>query len=186
MSAITSSDFTPEKEVTIPDSYTPGDRVATLRQQLEEAELEEALGKARGRIHGICPVDNLQAGQLGPIVNAGVELEGVKTEALLDTGSPASIVSLDFLISARLSRKPIEQSQEEWEEDFKKTVWSPEVALQSYGGNRIFTVGQTEVTIMRGEHSATATVQVQSDDPVPLLINWHQFAVPARIHVPTN
>ena len=156
MSAISSSNFTPEKEVTIHDNDTLGDRVAMLRQQLEEAEIEEALEKARGRIHGICPIDN-----------AVVELEGVKTEALLDTGSPATIVSLDFLISARLSQKPVEQNQEEWEEDFKKTVQSP---LQSYGGKRIFTVGQTEVTIRRGEYSVTATVQVQSDAPVPLLI----------------
>ena len=39
-------------------------------------------------------------------MNAQVELVGVKTDALLDTGSPASIVSLEFLIEARLRQKP--------------------------------------------------------------------------------
>ena len=132
--------------------------------------MQEALEKSQGRIHGISPIEDTNKEHLGPVVNAKAELDGVETDALLDTGSPASIVSLDFLIEARLKQKANDHSREEWEENFKKSVQPPTVSLQSYGGDRIYIVGQTEVTIRRGPYSVQATVQVQSNAPVPLLI----------------
>ena len=45
-------------------------------------------------------------------MNAEVKLEGSKTDALLDTGSPARIVSLEFFIEARLKQKSDDQSRE--------------------------------------------------------------------------
>ncbi len=172
MSAIASYSYEdgPRQGISTNATDQPADKIATLRRKLQEAELQEALEQSRGRIHGITPIDKTEREHLGPIVSAEVELEGVKADALLDTGSPATIVSLEFLINARLSQKPDDQSREEWEEYFKKTVQAPDVVLQSYGGNRIFTVGQTEVTIQHGQHSIRAVVQVQRNAPVPVLI----------------
>ena len=95
--------------------------------------MEEALMQSRGVIHGLSSIDEHNRGHLGPVINAQVELEGVTTNALLDTGSPATIVSLEFLIKARLKQKPANQSREEWEESFKETVQLSDVTLQNYG-----------------------------------------------------
>ena len=61
------------------------------------------------------------------VIKAQLELEGVAIDALLNTRSPATIISLEYLIKARLKQKPTNQSREEWEESFKETV--PEVTL---------------------------------------------------------
>ena len=53
---------------------------------------------------GISPTSKPKQGHLGPIVNTQLELEDVKTDALLDTDSPASITSLEFLIEAKLKQ----------------------------------------------------------------------------------
>ena len=64
-----------------------------LRRQLEEVELKEALAKRTATMHGIQSKDTSRNVQLGPIPTADVELEGSQTKALLDTGSPVTIVS---------------------------------------------------------------------------------------------
>ena len=58
-----------------------------LREQLRQTELEEVLAGTVEEVtlHGI---------------TAEVEVEGVPVQALLDTGSPVTIVLLEFLISA--------------------------------------------------------------------------------------
>ena len=145
-------------------------KIARLKKQLQEAEMEEALLQSRGRIHGISCVDGHREEHLGPVINAQVELDGVMTDALLDTGSPATIISLEYLIEIRSKQRPAGQSQGDWEDSFKRTVQPPEVTLQNYGGSRINTVGQTQVTIKRGPFTIEATVQVQRKAPIPMLL----------------
>ena len=50
--------------------------------------------------------------QLRPTPTAMVKLEGSETEALLDTGSPVTIVSLQFLLEALAKQKRKKQSPE--------------------------------------------------------------------------
>ena len=119
--------------------------------------------------HGISPTSKPKQGRLGPLVNTQVELQGVETAALLDTGFPTSIASLEFLVEAKLKQKLKDQSHEEWEESFNQTIESPGVTLQSYGGSHVFTVGQTEIAIKRGPYSQKTTMQVQKNAPVSLL-----------------
>ena len=145
-------------------------RVAKLRQQLQEAEVKEALERAKGTMHGISSPDAKDNPHLGPMIYSEVQLEGIPVQALLDTGSPATIVSLEFLIEARWKTKPPHLTREKWEEDFKKKLKSPEITLQNYGGDRLNVVGQTQVAISRGDYSQMAVVQVQKGAPVPLLI----------------
>ena len=65
-------------------------RVSYRRQ---EAELDSAL---TATMHGIVSEDSESNAQLEPTPTAKVKLEGSETEALLDTGSPVTIVSLQF------------------------------------------------------------------------------------------
>ena len=149
-------------------------RVAKLRRQLQEAEIEEALTEAHNQTNGIVPcitsTDANKQMHLGPVISTKVELEGSTTDALLDTGSPATIASLEFLMKALWKQKPAEQSREEWDEYFKKRIEPPDVTLQNYGGDRINIVGQVRVTIGRGAHSHEAVIQVQRHGTVSLLI----------------
>ena len=74
--------------------------------------------------------------QLGPVIRTQVELEGHPTEALLDTGSPVTIASLEYVIKVLLEQKPEGQTQNGWEEK------PPDITLQNYGGDKINVVGQ--------------------------------------------
>ena len=129
-----------------------------------------ALTESRTRILGISSTSENAKAHLGPIISTTVELEGTTTDVLIDTGSPATIVSLEFLIEARQKQKPTNQSLEEWEESFKSSISAPEVTLQNYGGDQINIVGQTKVVIKRGPYSLETTVQVQRHGPLPILI----------------
>ena len=50
---------------------------------------------------------------LGPTLTAEVCVEGRPTQALLDTGSPVSIVSIEFLIQTLMEVNKGENSKEE-------------------------------------------------------------------------
>ena len=141
----------------------PSEYIAELRQELQRVEVEEALSKSKARRHGTTSTTTDKETPLGPVIKT--EVESHITDAMLDTGSPTTIVSLEFLLDALWKRKPIEQSREEWEDDVRIKV--AEVTLQNYGGN---IVGKTVITIIRGSYSHVATVQVQRHGPVPLLI----------------
>ena len=83
-------------------------RVAELRQQLREAEVEAALQKQTATMHGVTH-DQVEAGgtKLGPAAYAKVELEGCHVKALVDTGSPATIVAPmpKYLLQFQLNNK---------------------------------------------------------------------------------
>ena len=70
------------------------DRVEELHCQLQEAELKEALTQVATTMHGIQSTGASENAQLGPTLTADVKKERSMTKALLGTGSPVSIVSL--------------------------------------------------------------------------------------------
>ena len=76
----------------------PRESVTLLRERLKQAEVQDAMDKACATLH------HLEAGQivsgvrLGPTLKTQVLLEGEETKALLDTGSPVTIVSLEHLL----------------------------------------------------------------------------------------
>lgn len=70
-------------------------RVEDLRCELHEAELAAGLESRAGTIKNVTWSDGVKS-ILGPTVTSTVEVNGVPTEALLDTGSPVTIVSLDL------------------------------------------------------------------------------------------
>ena len=51
---------------------------------------------------------------LGPTITAEVVVEGVPVNALLDTGSPVSIVSLEFIVNALAKQRTQDQTPQEW------------------------------------------------------------------------
>lgn len=72
--------------------------------------------------------------------------------ALLDTGSPVTLVSLEFLLQVLAKRKPCEQTPEEWKRDEEAPL-----ALRNYRGGQLLVVKQVKITLAR---PGKATVQI--------------------------
>ncbi len=96
-----------------------------------------------------------------------VLFEGTPVAALLDTGSPVTIVPLDFVLTALAKNRPESQQLEDWKQGVKAP---PMITLRNYGGGRINIVSQMRVQLSKGDHSVERVVQVQKGAPVNLLI----------------
>ena len=81
-----------------PDAVTQAhEQVLKLRQDLQAAELQEALVRKRTSICVVQPLkEEEDRGEptLGPTIQATVKIEGNTVEALVDTGSPITIASI--------------------------------------------------------------------------------------------
>ena len=88
-------------------------------------------------------------------------MEGHPTKALIDTGSPISIVSIDFLLQV-LNRNRLEgMSKEEWTSSVKDRLKPPRMTVRNFGGGEVNVICQCNVSLAYGEHSCSATVLVQ-------------------------
>ena len=146
------------------------DRVGELRRQLREAEVEEALSVVTATMHGITSPEGQEGVSLGPTVMAEVEFEGTRVRALLDTGSPVTIVSMDLALRALARKRPEGQCPEEWKESVKARLESPTITLRNYGGGELNIVIQMKAQLSRGSRSSLMVVQVQKGAPIDLLI----------------
>ena len=87
-------------------------RMAALVSEKEEtqdmSEIESAIDQVTATLHGLFSPshpDTPQIPKLGPVPKAMLEVEGVSVEALVDTGAPASIVDLNFILNALAKKK---------------------------------------------------------------------------------
>ena len=124
--------------------------------------------------------------ELGPVPTAEVMLEGEPVVALLDTGSPVTLVSLEFLLQVLAKRKPCEQTPEEWKQEVRKRLEPTSVALRNYGGGQLPVVRQVKTTLVRSGHEVAATVQVQKEAPTKLLIGTDLFSQLGFLFVKTE
>ena len=149
-------------------SETKIKKVEELRQLLREAEAESALDAAVATMHHI--TNDNPAARLGPVTKAVVEMEGAEVNALLDTGSPVTIVSMSFLLSALAKQRAPDQTPEEWRRWVEARLQPPTLTLKNYGGGQLFLLRQIKVSLKRGDHAVEATIMVQKDPPEDLLV----------------
>ena len=121
-------------------------------------------------MHGFSPTNKTQDSQLGPTLTAKVQVECVLVQALLNTGSPATIISLDLILRVLIAKKPKVQSPEQWKDEMLQKLKPSTVSLQNYGGGRLELIRQTSIILTRNGHTTCAIVQVQKDAPVELLL----------------
>ena len=88
----------------------------------------------------------------------------------MDTGSPVSIISLDFLLEALAKQRAECQSLKQWEESVPARLQNPGMVLKSYGGEELPIIRQITCWNSRGDYAVEATLQVQKEAPVRLLI----------------
>ena len=116
------------------------------------------------------PSQNTQSVVLGQTPTSEACIDGVPVKALLDTGLPISIVSLEFFLKACVhSRKPSD-SPEEWGKVVKERLQQPTVILRSYGSGELNFVSQVKCCIRRDKFEVETILQVQKGVPVDLLI----------------
>ena len=90
--------------------------------------------------------------------------------ALVDTGSPVTIVSLECIVKTLAKKRQAEQSPTQWRSEIEERLEPPTLPLQSYGGSELNLVKQIRVTLSRAGFSVTSVVQVHSGAPVDLLL----------------
>ena len=150
-------------------------KVDRLRQELKAAELKESLPKASVTTHGITQetppngCDDTTV-QLGPKLTTEILLEGHPVQALLDTGSPVSIVSIDFLLKVLLTAASSDQTKEDLKDAARKRIKSPTISVQSFEGGEVNIIGQVTVNVSLGEHSCQAVMLVQKGIQLEVLL----------------
>ena len=89
---------------------TSSTRVEELRHALAEVELEDEIATTY-----TCRLepDNDEGGAtvLGPTPTVDLTIEGVPVRAMIGTGSPVTVVSLEFLLEILAKQQPAEQSK---------------------------------------------------------------------------
>ena len=144
--------------------------VAELRQQLQEAELEESLARVTATMHVLRPEGRRDDLSLGPALTAEVNFEGTPIRAFLDTGSPVTVVSLRFLLQALAKQRPAGQTPAEWQKSVRNRLHPPTIKLNSYGGGELNVIKQLTAVLSRGNRQCRATVLVQKDAPLDFLL----------------
>ena len=103
-------------------------------------------------------------------MQAKVLLEGKEISALLDTGSPVSIVSLEHLLGVWARDYEASVTSEQWQHEVEERLQPSQLELHNYGGGTLNIVGQDQVELSVGGETVTPTLQVHVGAPMPLLL----------------
>ena len=118
-------------------SDPPQESVAELREKLKQAEVRDTMDKA------CATLQHLEAGQivsgvrLGPTLKTQVLLQGEETTALLDTGSPVTIVSLEHLLQIFARNREPGTTPEQWRRKVEERLQPTTLTLHNYGGDQL-------------------------------------------------
>ena len=150
-------------------SITPSGESNTSEGKSME-NISSELNKVTVTMHNISSNSVTEGIQLGPTLTGLVEVEGVALEALLDTGSPVTIIQLEALLQILAEQRSPNQTSIEWRAAVETRLEPTTVVLRNYSGDRLQVVRQIQVTVSRLEYSTNALIQVQRGAPAKLLI----------------
>ena len=142
---------------TKPDQKAAEERITELKQELQKAELAAAI-EAAGTLNTMEATGNTSDARLGPTVFVPIGVNGVIARALIDTGSPATIVSLAFVLRVLAAERPPSQTLEQWKEATHQKFCNPDLALNNYGGQRLDLIAQIELTLSQGDQKSISPV----------------------------
>ena len=81
----------------------------------EDSDVEAVLTQVSATMHAlVSQTEGSDQPILGPTITAEVVVEGVSVNALLDTGSPVSIVSLEFIVNALAKQRTQNHTPPVW------------------------------------------------------------------------
>ena len=146
---------------------SPADQLSKRLQELEEKLTREDQMKV---LNSVAVEPGEKDSHLGPSVMAKVCVNGVPTSALIDTGSPASVVSLEFVLDVFVKGKRDHQTPAQWREETSARFQPPSVLLKAYSGHKLDITSQVNLQLTHGSHIVEATVLVQAKAPHELLL----------------
>jgi len=146
------------------------EQIVELRKRLHEVEMADAVEEAGVIMTNVGATKSGSESKLGPTVFAEITVNGTPVNALVDTGSLATIVSLDFVLGVLAKERREGQTPTEWKAETLKRFSPPEVNLNSYGGHRLDVIAQIPLRLAQGEAHANAVVLVQKGAPNDLLL----------------
>jgi hypothetical protein len=85
---------------------------------------------------------------LAPVLTSDV---GVDRLATKDTGSPVSIISLNYFLQTATKQRPGGQMPYNWAESVHKRILPSAILLHSYGGAELPIVGQLSCKLTKGD-----------------------------------
>ena len=121
-------------------------------------------------VNGVTFSDEMTSVRLGPAVYSDVTVNGVKVTALIDTGSPVTIMSLKKAVQILATRKGEFSSPQEWRETMIAQFQMPAVMLKSYSGDALNVVAQLPMTLGQGDQEVSSIVLIQKGAPHDLFI----------------
>lgn len=136
-----------------------------IHSRQEADALEQALENVDAILHNVTVKDHSATPgtpSLGPSLSAKVKVEGTEINALIDTGSPVSIVSLDKFLTACAIKKCKKQLPGDWEVEMRAKFKPPNVSLKNYSGGEISLVGTLHANVARDSYMIEAPLQVQA------------------------
>ena len=78
-------------------------------------------------MHGVTSTDVLGDVKLGLVLTSTMEVEGEPVESLLDTGSPVTVISLEWLLQVLARQRHKGQNPDEWKAEVENrlapTIW---------------------------------------------------------------
>ena len=99
-----------------------------------------------------------------------IAVNGVPTKTLVDTGSPATIISLDHIMGILAAEQGPQQTTSQWEEETVHKFSRLKVSLSAYGGHRLDILCQICVRLSQGDQTGEGPVLVQQGAPNDLLL----------------
>ena len=145
-------------------------RIATLRNKLEQEELKASLENEKATMQVVLAQGKQPKIVLGPTLTTTVCVEGQSVTALLDTGSPVSIVSLEVFLQVLKKQRPTGQTADQWAEAVKQRLQSADISLHHYGGDQLRLIWQTTTEIERKGNTHQVTILVQKNAPLDFLL----------------
>ena len=121
-------------------------------------------------MHVLKPKGEAQGPVLGPAVSVEVLLEGQMVNALVDTGSPITIASIDCLLDVFEKLRTPNQTLEEWQQEVKDRFQTASLSVNNYGGGEVNIIGQLPVLLKLGDKECCAIILVQKGATVDLLL----------------
>ena len=107
---------------------------------------------------------------LGPTLKTEIQVEGKVVEALIDTGSPVSLVSIDFLLQALKAQIGTAGTPAEQAQALKRRMEPPTTTIRNFGGQEVNVICQAAITLARGKFKCHTTVLVQKGTALDMLL----------------
>ena len=157
---------TPENEIKM-----ISERITVLQKELKEKQVVVAMEEAT--VNGVSFSDTITPTKLGPAVYSEMTVNGVNVTALIDTGSPVSIMSLKKAVQILALRKGEFNSRQKWKETMIAQFQTSTVMLRSYSGDALNVVTQLPMILGQGDQEVRIISRIDTEGCTTGLAYWN-------------